>query len=221
MNFRSIKAYFFYGFVCGLIVGWLLAYYYLTVSHLSQEEEPQINAIVNSPIEENSQKPLEELSKCDFYVDVAGAVGSPGVYCIKSGQIVNDAISLAGGLNTNIYAAKFVMQQMNFARILLPEDKIYIPFGDDVECKLKAQLQDPSGVNNTKDSILQDNNLKDAICISINKANKDELMELTGIGEAMAIKIIESRPYNKLEDLKNVSGIGDKVYDKLVNDICL
>lgn len=221
MNFRSNKAFFIYGVICGLIFGVFFTYYYLKSKPLESKSDSQIEFIETDPVEEVNNEPQEISDKCDFYVDVAGAVQSPGVYCMKSGQILNDAVNLAGGLNQNIYAAKFVMQQMNFAKVLLPSDKIYIPFGDDVECKLKALQQDPSGVNQTKETVLQNNNLKNAICISINKASKDELMELTGVGESIATKIIDKRPYEKLEDLKNVSGIGDNVYNKLVDDICL
>ncbi|MFK7909073.1 MAG: helix-hairpin-helix domain-containing protein, partial [Akkermansiaceae bacterium] len=51
--------------------------------------------------------------------------------------------------------------------------------------------------------------------IHINKAAKDELMRLPGIGEAMANRIIEARPYQKPEDLLEVSGIGKKTLEKL------
>ena len=60
--------------------------------------------------------------------------------------------------------------------------------------------------------------------ININKASCKELMTLTGIGEAIANKIIEYRlhtPFKKLEDIKNVSGIGDAIYEKIKDFITI
>lgn len=67
-------------------------------------------------------------------------------------------------------------------------------------------------INNTNDKI------------NINKASCEELMTLTGIGEVIANKIIEYRshtPFKKLEDIKNVSGIGDAIYEKIKDFITI
>ncbi|MBE2987247.1 helix-hairpin-helix domain-containing protein [Campylobacter sp. RM12920] len=58
--------------------------------------------------------------------------------------------------------------------------------------------------------------------INLNTATKDELMSLNGIGESKAEAIIEYRKANKfnsIEDIKNISGIGDKTYENLKDDI--
>ena len=57
--------------------------------------------------------------------------------------------------------------------------------------------------------------------ISINNASQAELESLSGVGPSTAQKIINGRPYGKLEDLMNVSGIGQVTYDKLKDGICL
>lgn len=60
--------------------------------------------------------------------------------------------------------------------------------------------------------------------VNINTASKSELMSLKGIGEATANKIIEYRKnnkFNKLEDLKNVKGIGDKKFEAIKKDIVI
>ena len=63
--------------------------------------------------------------------------------------------------------------------------------------------------------------MKNAICVSINKASLNELMELSGVGEVTAQKIVDARPFMKVEDLMNVSGIGEKSYEKIKDSICL
>ncbi|WP_423776431.1 ComEA family DNA-binding protein [Campylobacter lanienae] len=58
--------------------------------------------------------------------------------------------------------------------------------------------------------------------ININTANKNELMELPGIGEGKANAIIEYRAKNKfktINEIKNVSGIGDKIYENIKADL--
>ena len=66
------------------------------------------------------------------------------------------------------------------------------------------------------------NNSEKNELININKATKDELMTLTGLGESKALNIIEYRnrtPFTKIEDIKNVNGIGDSVFEKIKNYI--
>ena len=58
--------------------------------------------------------------------------------------------------------------------------------------------------------------------ININTATKDELMTLTGIGESKADKIIEyrnSNKFNTIEDIKNISGIGESIFNKIKDSI--
>ena len=187
---------------------------------------------------EEEEKPHREKGECSFFVDVSGAVMEPGVVCLDSGAIVNDAIEKAQGFNPAAYAFKYVAQRVNLARILENEEKIYIPFRDDVVCtrveddqvnytaSVMREIRMPKSVvtevqvdskelDETEEKIVSDD------CISINNASNEELMGLTGIGEARARDIIDGRPYSKLEDIKNVSGIGDATYENIKDFICL
>ena len=173
---------------------------------------------------------------CDFFVDVSGAVIEPGVVCLEKGSIVNDAIQKAQGFNPSAYAFKYVAQRINLARILENEEKIYIPFRDDVVCtrvedtqvdyiaSVMKEIRTPKSVvtevelDQEEESILDE---VDGDCISLNNASKEEIMTLSGVGEARARDIIEGRPYSKLEDIKNVSGIGDVTYENIKDFICL
>lgn len=175
------------------------------------------------------EKEAEDLKDvCEMWVDLSGAVVNPGVYCIREGMILDEVLVEAGGYYEDLYAFKFVAQQVNRARKLQDQEKIYIPFEDDVVCKHKQLAEDPSGVNEdtsdagaSDDKDLQDNDLQKAMCVSLNKASKDELETLSGVGPSTAQKIVDGRPYTKLEDLLNVSGIGDATYARLEPYICL
>lgn len=178
---------------------------------------------------------------CDFFIDVSGAVMNPGVVCLNEGAIVNDAIVKAEGFNPSAYAFKYVAQRINLARILENEEKIYIPFRDDVVCKLIEDEQVVSvgkvmkslqggleiskeiGAGKEEDLVgkVPAPTPEDSDCININSASKEKIMELKGIGEAKAGDILEGRPYSKLEDLKNVKGIGEKTFENLEPFICL
>lgn len=182
--------------------------------------------------ESDSKKAIKDQG-CDFYVDVSGAVMNPSVVCVHDGAIVNDAIVKADGFNPSAYAFKYVAQRINLARVLESEEKIYIPFRDDVVCKFvedeqvkhvekvmkNIQLEENSELD--PGGFLEEKVLKDDGCISINDATKEKIMELKGIGEAKAQDIVDGRPYSKVEDLKNVKGIGEKTFESLEPFICL
>lgn len=137
-------------------------------------------------------------------VDVSGAVKSPGVYEFEGGKIVEDAILAAGGLSDEANF-DFVEQNINRAKKLVDGEKIYIP----------KQAGDVNASDTTNQQSLSNSNGK----ININTALLQELDSLPGIGPSYAQKIIESRPYSKIEDIKKVKGIGDSIFEKIKDKI--
>lgn len=139
-------------------------------------------------------------------VYVTGAVKNPGVYELPAGSIVQEALKSAGGLIDNAPPDK-----INLAAKL--NDGQQLTIGDTATTVQPNTLPSPSTVNNP------------ATLININTASLDELQKLPRVGVALAQRIIDYRtkngPFKQLEELKNVSGIGDATYNGLATLITL
>lgn len=141
----------------------------------------------------------ESVSSLDIFVDIGGAVKNPQVVKLPEGSRVEDAIKAAGGLTD-----KADLTDINRAAFLEDGEKVYIP-----EVYEEGE---------TSGSMSQEDNR-----VNINTADSDELQKLNGIGPATAEKIIDYRDehgrFSNIEDIKNVSGIGDKTFEKFEDDI--
>ncbi|MGI8383278.1 helix-hairpin-helix domain-containing protein [Robertmurraya sp. P23] len=142
-------------------------------------------------------------------VDVKGAVENPGVYEVMLDERVIDVIEKAGGLKEGADETK-----INFAGRVTDEMVLYIPLiGEEGENMIVS-----AGASSTSTSTSQGEGK-----ININKATSDELQNLPGIGPSKADAIIAYREENGLfqtiDDLKLVTGIGDKTFEKLQDQI--
>ena len=168
-----------------------------------------------------------------MYVDTSGAVKQPGVFCLDEGSMVIDAITKAGGF-TSTAAYRFVARRINLSQKLVNNQKIYIPFEEEMECKILSFLpqtkQVETIVSNTSTIPLPTSEIEESTdtvtedsssCVNINNDSLEKLDSLPGIGPVMAQKIIDGRPYEKIEDLLNVSGIGESLFSKIKNQICI
>ena len=136
-------------------------------------------------------------------VYISGEINEPGVYQIKDGDRLEDLISEAGGLTD-----KASEKTLNLAQRLDDQMKIYIPNIDEENSLENIDPNQAANIGASNKSEL----------ININTASKEELMSLPNIGDKRADAIIEYRSTNKfekIEDIKNVTGIGDKFYDAL------
>ncbi|MCF6096623.1 helix-hairpin-helix domain-containing protein [Thermovorax subterraneus] len=152
------------------------------------------------PVFESENNSGEVSDEVKIVVHVAGAVKNPGVYELKEGSRVIDAVKAAGG-----YISEADVTGINLAKKLQDEDKIYIPrLGE------SAAFDGVSGGVSPPDGK-----------ININSAGIDELDKLPGIGLALAQRIIDYRnqhgPFKSIEELKNVSGIGEKRFEEIKN----
>ena len=175
-------------------------------------------------------KVKDEKEVIDYYsVDIKGEVMLPGIYSMKSNSRVIDVIEEAGGLTENadttvINLSKKIKDEMviivyskeqvlNFAETKKEEEYLQN------KC---IQVDENSLVNDA--CINSDNsNSVSSGKININKASKDELMTLNGIGEAKARDIISYREKNgnfkTIEEIKNVPGIGESIYASIKENI--
>ncbi|MCR1900971.1 helix-hairpin-helix domain-containing protein [Ligilactobacillus apodemi] len=192
----------------GVSVFGVVSVFYLMFSPSAKEESfKQISSnkvarVVNSNVANSSSKTH------DIYVDIKGAVKQPGLYRISASKRVGDAIALAGGVTEQAD-----ISQVNYAKKLTDQMLIYV-------IKKGESNPNSSTVSNaalaTADSTSTDK-------IDLNIATKEQLMQVDGIGEKKADKIIEYREqhggFKQLSDLKNISGIGEKTYQKLVDHL--
>ena len=146
-------------------------------------------------------------------VHVTGAVHNPDqVYFLPEGSRVQDAIEAAGGALQEADLSK-----LNLARYLTDSEQIRVPFEGEEVAEDLTPGSDGASAQSAESATKGLTN--------INSADKIELMELPGIGEVMAEKIIryreENGPFGSIEDLQNVPGIGSKKFDELKGCICV
>ncbi len=153
-------------------------------------------------IQTDSQSTASTEAK-EIYVFVCGQVKNPGVYCLPVGSRVCDAVEAAGGcLDTaDPYA-------VNQAELLTDESRIYIPEpGESVDPGTDSGAVDADGR------------------VSLNRASKEELMTLPGIGESKADSILEYREahggFQTIEELMNIPGIKEGVFQKIQDCVML
>ena len=173
----------------------------------------------------NEEEGLGDIVTNKVYVDIKGAVKNPGVYEIEEDKKVIDVLELAGGLAENadtsmINLAKKVFNEM-VVIIYTNEEVKNVNQPDTVIKVVEKECVCPEIKNDA--CINNDTNISNNELININKATKEELMTVSGIGESKAEEIIKYREehgsFNTIEDIKNVSGIGESLFEKIKNNI--
>lgn len=149
----------------------------------------------------------------EVYVDVDGAVARPGVYRLKDGARVSQAIDAAGGLT-----AEADVTGLNRASKITDGQKIYVPTVGE------QQAAAASGGADSCAAVASGAGPSSGL-VNINTASATELQTLSGIGPSMAQSIIDERTKNgafaSVDDLMRVSGIGEKKLAKIKDCICV
>ena len=176
---------------------------------LREKESDFSGQFVSQPLpagEAEEEKQAEsdgQTAAAQIYVDIGGQVKNPGVYTVKEGTRLFEVIEKAGGLTEDAF-----IEQVNQAEAVTDGQKIVIPSEEDVQQSLPPQT--PSGKDGSG-------------LVNINAADSQTLQEIPGVGPATAEKIIayrtENGRFSSIEDLKNVSGIGDKTFEKMKDKI--
>ena len=161
----------------------------------------QTDNINNQSEVENKENEDNSSKMCQ----IDGCVNKPGVYSFKNDDRIKDIIDLAGGFTKDADT-----KSVNLAMKLKDEMKIFIPSKNEI-----SKLQNHN-TENSQIVTLKDNNSTNLV--NINTADSNKLQTLPGIGPSKAKKIIEFREKNqfkKIEELKNVDGIGEKTFESL------
>ncbi|WP_121611664.1 helix-hairpin-helix domain-containing protein [Mesobacillus foraminis] len=150
------------------------------------------------------EKPEQENEvSVPMMADIKGAVKKPGVYDVHQGERVIDLIEKAGGLTNKADTAS-----INFAMKIGDEMAIYIPEKGG-QGPPAGQIPVSGGGESTGNSQK----------VNLNSASASELETLPGIGPSKSAAIIEFREtsgaFKTVDDLKLISGIGDKTFEKL------
>lgn len=197
----------------------------VTVINYKPKKKEETKELLVSKKEDTKKEPA---SNETFKVDIKGEIINPGIYSLSSSSRVIDVIEKAGGLTQNANTTV-----INLSKKIIDEMVIIIYSNE--------QVQNFSKTKEVEQQVQQycmqpDNNaLKNDACIpestntsskvSINNATLEQLQTLPGIGTSKAQDIINYRTehgqFQSIEDLKNISGIGDSVFAKIKDYITL
>lgn len=198
-----------------------------TSDSLAPEEGLSKNSVVSSSAvsgiaSEISREEANEESETNanstpnetWYVDIKGAIKVPQVVPVTPGMRVHDVVEMAGGVT-----GEADQSQVNLAQLVTDQMVIYVPkVGEEVSPSTEALVAD-SKVTESAVSESSGDGTSDGDLVNINTADTTMLQTLSGIGEKRAADIINYRETNGLfetvDDLDQVSGIGEKTMEKL------
>lgn len=187
-------------------------------------------------LDEIEYENIEEDDAEYIYIDIKGAVVNPGVYYLDATTIVNDAIIAAGGFESDA-----VIDNINLSKIITSEMVIYVFSENEYEEEVTLVLTDAAESSSVlkseevyiteeveeKISIIDSTTVlesssasssESSSLVNLNTASKEELLTLAGIGETKADAIIAYREetlFASIEELTNVSGIGDSTFESI------
>ena len=195
-------------------------WYVISTGGLSKEQKnsTELTGVLELTKDVSETLAEETVSKVDASVSeetvvvyVCGAVNQPGIYTLNAGSRLHEAVTLAGGFSKEAAPAYH-----NLARTVTDGERIYILSYE--ETKALTTEQQVTGETGKDNSALTETGL-----ININTATAEQLMELPGIGEAKAAAILEYRAgigqFTAQEEIMKVSGIGEAMFEKIKDKI--
>jgi len=165
----------------------------------------------------------------NIFVEIAGAINEPGVYELSAEGRLAEVVDRAEGFSRDA-SEEWVSKYINLSGKLEDAQKIYIPFKWDTPLKTVnglevATLTNPYANNQpiitsgqVTGTVLQDEPVG-AGKVNVNTASQEDIDALPGIGPVYAARMIENRPYNDLQVLKESSGIPNNVLEKIKDQI--
>ncbi len=159
----------------------------------------------------------------EIKVDVSGSVNKPGVYSLQTGDRVEDALKKAGGIADNA-DKEWVSKELNLAAKVSDGTKLYVPAeGESAAGEVLFRNETAGRVA----GVANDSSDSSAGCpskININTAPVETLTCLYNVGEKRAQAIIDYRaqkPFESVEELTNIRGIGEKTLERVRDKITL
>ncbi|EOO29895.1 comEA protein [Bacillus cereus BAG1X2-3] len=169
----------------------------------SVERTPITMNVQEKEIEKKDKPKISDTKeqKRTIIIDVKGAVSKEGVYEMKEGDRVKDAVQKAGG-----FLSEVDMKKVNLAQIVQDQMLLYIPSENESEQGMFTSSKEDGKIR-------------------INTAAKEQLEKITGIGSRKAESILKYReehgPFQKIEDLLEIDGIGAKSLEKIKGQIII
>lgn len=187
-----------------IIVFYIIQKTNIKYEYINEEKQNEENEV-------NTENTSENKEDTKIIVYITGEIENEGVIELEKGDRIINAIEQAGGMTEEAD-----ISNVNLAYELQDGQKIYIPKKGE-QCTYIIE-------ENSEDIIEGETNLKKEQ-VNINTASQTELETISGIGPSTALKIInyrkENGKFNSIEEIKNVSGIGDTKFEGLKNEICV
>ncbi|KIL23683.1 helix-hairpin-helix domain-containing protein [Bacillus sp. FSL K6-3312] len=189
------------------LMGAIIITFFLLAGNKESTREPSVlkgDQDKQVTLEDKEEKTDNESSS--IFVEVKGAVKKPGVYTFQSDARVEEAIRRAGG-----FTSKADTIEINQAAKLEDSMMIYVRKQGEAEREAQTAGADaPSGNEKSQG-------------VNVNQADAAELQTINGIGPAKAEAIITYREehgeFQQIEDLRNISGFGEKTIERLKNEL--
>ena len=190
----------------------------------AEDTASEENAVISDAAQEEDTAQAEDAAADGtdaqenvIFVYVCGAVANPGVYELPEGTRVYEAVEAAGGFSEDAEET-----YVNQALILSDQDRLYIPTKEEASGEESGGtaygVTNGAGTAASGGTSSQDAESGSAL-INLNTATQEELESLPGIGETRALAIIAYREehgdFSSIEDIQNVSGIGEAIYANL------
>lgn len=185
---------------------------YYIISKTEKYDYSEIEKIPN--IIEEDQEVNDNIAENKIVIHITGEVEEEGVIELEKGARISDAIEEAGGTTEEAD-----LSNVNLAYSLSDGQKVKIPNINEKDEEIIV-VEEKAG-----DNIIIEGNKSKEEKININKAAQTEIETLPGIGPSTALKIINYRnehgKFKNIEDIKNVSGIGDSKFENIKEYICV
>lgn len=216
------------GILVGIVAGFICYYVY------AKEDNASTQIDIENTIETQEDEENKSYSDDMIFVHMSGAVNKEGLIELKADSRIADAIDKAGGIRDDAY-----VNDINLAYKLEDGMKIHIFTKEEKEKEGEKEESDlsnledltekyvttSSGVSTKLEESEGNSNANKSEKININTATQAQLETLPGIGPSTAIKIISYRKdngkFSSVEDIRDVSGIGEAKFEKIKELICV